>query len=103
MVCNHVAIANALGGTSQRIAGGSPQIDKVEILASTALTAECGVPSHEPKKNHMSQTVISIKQKKYDAGAARVDMKLEAPLIPVSDFKNLAGLRRSPDRDHKKL
>jgi catechol 2,3-dioxygenase-like lactoylglutathione lyase family enzyme len=34
---------------------------------------------------HMSQTAISIKQQKYDAGAARADMKLEVALIPVSD------------------
>ena len=33
----------------------------------------------------MSQTTISIEQQKYDAGAARVDMKLEVALIPVSD------------------
>ena len=33
----------------------------------------------------MSQTASSIKQLKYDAGAARVDMKLEVALIPVSD------------------
>ena len=33
----------------------------------------------------MSQTAISIQQQKYDAGAARVDMKLEVALIPVSD------------------
>ena len=33
----------------------------------------------------MSQTAISIEQQKYDAGAARVDMKLEVELIPVSD------------------
>jgi catechol 2,3-dioxygenase-like lactoylglutathione lyase family enzyme len=33
----------------------------------------------------MSQTAISIKQQKYDAGAARVEMKLEVALIPVSD------------------
>ena len=33
----------------------------------------------------MSQTAISIKQQKYDAGAARADMKLEVALIPVSD------------------
>jgi catechol 2,3-dioxygenase-like lactoylglutathione lyase family enzyme len=33
----------------------------------------------------MSQTAISIKQQKHDAGAARVDMKLEVSLIPVSD------------------
>jgi catechol 2,3-dioxygenase-like lactoylglutathione lyase family enzyme len=33
----------------------------------------------------MSQTAISIKQQKYDAGVARVDMKLEVALIPVSD------------------
>ena len=33
----------------------------------------------------MSQTAISIKQQTYDAGAARVDMKLEVQLIPVSD------------------
>ena len=33
----------------------------------------------------MSQTASSFKQQKYDAGAARVDMKLEVALIPVSD------------------
>jgi catechol 2,3-dioxygenase-like lactoylglutathione lyase family enzyme len=33
----------------------------------------------------MSQTAISIEQQKYDAGTARVDMKLEVALIPVSD------------------
>ena len=33
----------------------------------------------------MSQTAISIEQQKLDAGAARVDMKLEVALIPVSD------------------
>jgi catechol 2,3-dioxygenase-like lactoylglutathione lyase family enzyme len=33
----------------------------------------------------MSQTAIAIKQQKYDGGAARVDMKLEVALIPVSD------------------
>ena len=33
----------------------------------------------------MSQTAIGIKQQKYDTGAARVDMKLEVQLIPVSD------------------
>ena len=33
----------------------------------------------------MSQTAISIQQQKYNAGAARVDMKLEVALIPVSD------------------
>jgi catechol 2,3-dioxygenase-like lactoylglutathione lyase family enzyme len=33
----------------------------------------------------MSQTTISIEQQKHDAGAARVDMKLEVALIPVSD------------------
>jgi hypothetical protein len=39
----------------------------------------------------MSQTAISIdpteadQQQKYDASAARVDMKLEVALIPVSD------------------
>jgi catechol 2,3-dioxygenase-like lactoylglutathione lyase family enzyme len=33
----------------------------------------------------MSQTAISIEQQKHDAGAARVDMKLEVSLIPVSD------------------
>jgi catechol 2,3-dioxygenase-like lactoylglutathione lyase family enzyme len=33
----------------------------------------------------MSQTAISIEQQKYDGGAARVDMKLEVALIPVSD------------------
>jgi catechol 2,3-dioxygenase-like lactoylglutathione lyase family enzyme len=33
----------------------------------------------------MSQTVSSVKQQKYDAGVARVDMKFEVALIPVSD------------------
>ena len=33
----------------------------------------------------MSQTAISIQQQKYEASAARVDMKLEVALIPVSD------------------
>jgi catechol 2,3-dioxygenase-like lactoylglutathione lyase family enzyme len=33
----------------------------------------------------MSQTAISIEQQKYGAGAARVDMRLEVALIPVSD------------------
>jgi len=37
------------------------------------------------KEIHMSQTAISIEQQKYDAGAARADMKLEVALIPVSD------------------
>jgi len=33
----------------------------------------------------MSQTAVSIQQRKYDGGAAKVDMKLEVALIPVSD------------------
>jgi len=33
----------------------------------------------------MSQTTITIEQQKHEAGAARVDMKLEVALIPVSD------------------
>ena len=33
----------------------------------------------------MSQTAISMQQQKHDAGAARVDMKLEVSLVPVSD------------------
>ena len=33
----------------------------------------------------MSQTASSLKQQKYDAGVAKVDMKLEVALIPVSD------------------
>ena len=33
----------------------------------------------------MSQTAISSTDQKYDAGSARVDMKLEVALIPVSD------------------
>ena len=33
----------------------------------------------------MSQTAINIRQQKYDAGAARVDLKLEVDVIPVSD------------------
>jgi hypothetical protein len=35
----------------------------------------------------MSQTVSSIKQQKYEAGVARVDMKLEVNIIPVSDVE----------------
>ena len=35
----------------------------------------------------MSQTVSSIKQRKYEAGDARVDMKLEVNIIPVSDVE----------------
>ncbi|HEX4664450.1 MAG TPA: VOC family protein [Terriglobales bacterium] len=35
----------------------------------------------------MSQTTISTKQQKYDAGAGRVDMKLEVDIIPVSDVE----------------
>jgi catechol 2,3-dioxygenase-like lactoylglutathione lyase family enzyme len=41
--------------------------------------------NHEHKENHMSQTASSFKQQKYDAGVARVDMRLEVALIPVSD------------------
>ena len=37
------------------------------------------------KENRMSQTATSIQQQKYDARAARVDMKLEVQLLPVSD------------------
>ena len=33
----------------------------------------------------MSQTAISIEQQKYEARAARLDMKLEVELIPVTD------------------
>ena len=33
----------------------------------------------------MGQTAISIQRQKYEASAARVDMKLEVALIPVSD------------------
>ena len=33
----------------------------------------------------MTQTAISTKQEKYDAGTARVDMRLEVMIIPVSD------------------
>jgi len=33
----------------------------------------------------MSQTAISMKQQKYDTTVARVDIKLEVALIPVSD------------------
>jgi catechol 2,3-dioxygenase-like lactoylglutathione lyase family enzyme len=35
----------------------------------------------------MSQTAVSIKQQKYDATVARVDMKLEVDIIPVSDVE----------------
>jgi catechol 2,3-dioxygenase-like lactoylglutathione lyase family enzyme len=33
----------------------------------------------------LSQTASSFKQQKYDAGVARVDMKFEVALVPVSD------------------
>ena len=33
----------------------------------------------------MSQTASSIKQQKYEAGAARVELKLEVEIVPVSD------------------
>ena len=33
----------------------------------------------------MSQTAINIEQQKHDASAARVDLKLEVALIPISD------------------
>jgi catechol 2,3-dioxygenase-like lactoylglutathione lyase family enzyme len=51
----------------------------------------------------MSQTAISIKQAKYDAGAARVAMNLEVNVIPVSDverskqFYQLLGWRLDAD------
>ena len=32
----------------------------------------------------MSQTASSIKKQKYEAGAARVDLKLEVEIVPVS-------------------
>src|SRR5580658_7727563 len=35
----------------------------------------------------MSQTASSFKQQKYDAGVARVDMKFEVSLLPVSDVE----------------
>jgi catechol 2,3-dioxygenase-like lactoylglutathione lyase family enzyme len=35
----------------------------------------------------MNQTAVSSKQQKYDAGAGRVDMKLEVDIIPVSDVE----------------
>ena len=39
----------------------------------------------------MSQTVSSIKQQNDDAGIARVDMKLEVALVPVSDVDRAKG------------
>jgi catechol 2,3-dioxygenase-like lactoylglutathione lyase family enzyme len=33
----------------------------------------------------MSQTAINIEQQSYDAGVARIDMKLEVEIVPVSD------------------
>lgn len=51
----------------------------------------------------MSQTAISIKHQKDDAGAARVAMKLEVAVIPVSDverckqFYQLLGWRLDAD------
>ena len=35
----------------------------------------------------MNETAVSSKQQKYDAGAGRVDMKLEVDIIPVSDVE----------------
>jgi catechol 2,3-dioxygenase-like lactoylglutathione lyase family enzyme len=40
----------------------------------------------------MSQTAINIQQQKSDAGAARVDMKLEVALIPVSNVDRAKDL-----------
>ena len=51
----------------------------------------------------MSQTAISVKHQTDDAGAARVDMKLEVDVIPVSDverckqFYQLLGWRLDAD------
>src|ERR1700732_3711990 len=39
----------------------------------------------------MSQTASSFKQQKYDTGVARVDMKIEVALIPVSDVDRAKG------------
>ena len=36
-------------------------------------------------EKHMSQTASSFKQQKYEAGVARVDLKFEVALVPVSD------------------
>ena len=33
----------------------------------------------------MSETAINVQQQKYDADVARVDMKLEVEIVPVSD------------------
>jgi catechol 2,3-dioxygenase-like lactoylglutathione lyase family enzyme len=41
--------------------------------------------NHEQKENHMSQAVSSFKQQKYDAGVAKVDMKFEGSIVPISD------------------
>jgi catechol 2,3-dioxygenase-like lactoylglutathione lyase family enzyme len=43
------------------------------------------IRNHEQKENQMSQAVSSVKPQKNDAGVARIDMKLEVSLIPVSD------------------
>jgi predicted enzyme related to lactoylglutathione lyase len=59
--------------------------------------------NHEQKENHMSQTVSSFKQQKYDAGVTRVAMNLEVDVIPVSDverskqFYQLLGWRLDSD------
>jgi catechol 2,3-dioxygenase-like lactoylglutathione lyase family enzyme len=41
--------------------------------------------THQQKEKHMSQIASSITQQKREAGVARVDMKFEVALIPVSD------------------
>jgi catechol 2,3-dioxygenase-like lactoylglutathione lyase family enzyme len=41
--------------------------------------------NHEEKEIYMSQTVSSPKQLKNDAGVARVDMKFEVAIVPISD------------------
>ena len=82
-------IAKALGAAGQRTicrssAGGkSGGPCKHTLKRLSARFPESYEPhslarlSHEQKENHMSQTAGSLKQQKYDASVARVDMKLE--------------------------
>src|SRR5262249_44315192 len=63
------------------------RLKKSRSLQARPSKAKCEVPrpSQERKENHVSQTASSIKQQKYEAGAARVDLKLEVEVVAVSD------------------
>src|SRR5215469_8981202 len=82
-------IAKALGARANELLAVPPQIEKSRSLQARPSKAKCEVsrPSEERKENQVSQTASSIKQQKYDAGVARVDMKLEVDIIPVSDVE----------------